>query len=214
MGFTMAEKKKIAAQFAPRYRKAGKSEKSRILDEYPALSGAKSRKYTVFKLNRIGKIQLRTLDGQTITVKTVEKSRKKRVCQPSYDAAVAAMLELLWKNFNRPCGKLFAPFLMLNLDLIRLGETYRMSDTAAAKLKKISPRAIDRLPHTPRRRMKLRETSGATPVRLLHRAIPILTWLQYAATPSGFFQIDLVQHDGGNPSGDCGNFVSDATPSP
>jgi hypothetical protein len=50
--------------------------------------------------------------------------------------------------------------------------------------------------------MKLRGTSGTKPVRLLHRAIPIVTWLQYAAMPSGFFQIDLVQHDGGNPSGE------------
>jgi hypothetical protein len=40
------------------------------------------------------------------------------------------------------------------------------------------------------------------PVRLLHRAIPILTWLEYAQKPSGFFQIDLVRHDGGNPSGE------------
>ncbi|MDR2741530.1 MAG: hypothetical protein LBB98_05170 [Treponema sp.] len=44
------------------------------------------------------------------------------------------------------------------------------------------------------------------------RAIPIVTWLQYVAMISGFFQIDLVQHDGGNPSGECGNFVSDVTP--
>jgi homoserine O-succinyltransferase len=40
------------------------------------------------------------------------------------------------------------------------------------------------------------------------------SWLQYAAMPSGFFQIDLVQHDGGNPSGKWGNFVSDDTPPP
>jgi hypothetical protein len=202
MGFTMAEKKKIAAQFAPRYRKAGKGEKSRILDEYLALSGGKSRKYAIFKLNRIGKTHLRLLDGQTVTVKIVEKSRKKRVYHPYYDAQTATMLELLWKNFNYPCGKLFAPFLRLNLDLIRLKAKYHMPDTLAVKLKKISPRTIDRLLRTPKQQMKIRGTSGTKPVRLLHRAIPILTWLQYAQKPSGFFQIDLVQHDGGNPSGE------------
>jgi transposase InsO family protein len=202
MGFTMAEKKKIAAEFAPRYRKAGKGEKSRILDEYLALSGGKSRKYAIFKLNRIGKTQLRVLDGQTVKVTTVEKSRKKRVYQPCYDTAVAEMLELLWKNFNWPCGKLFAPFLRQNLDLIRLRKKYHMSDTLAAKLKKISPRTIDRLLQKPKQRMKIRGTSGTKPVRLLHRAIPIVTWFQYAQKPSGFFQIDLVQHDGGNPAGE------------
>jgi hypothetical protein len=202
MGFTMAEKKKIAAEFAPRYRKAGKSEKSRILDEYLALSGSTSRKYAIFKLNRIGKTQLRLLNGETVTVAIVEKSRKKRVYQPYYDAEVADMLELLWKNFNWPCGKLFAPFLRQNLDLIRLRKRYQMSDTVAAKLKKISPRSIDRLLRKAKQRMKLRGTSGTKPVRLLHRAIPIVTWLDYAHKPSGYFQIDLVQHDGGNPAGE------------
>jgi hypothetical protein len=76
---------------APRCRKAGKGEKSRILDEYLALSGSKSRKYAIFKLNRIRKTQLRLLDGQAVKVTIVEKTRKKRVYQPYYDAAVAAM---------------------------------------------------------------------------------------------------------------------------
>jgi hypothetical protein len=53
-----------------------------------------------------------------------------------------------------------------------------------------------------KQQMKIRKTSGAKPIRLLHRAVPLLTWLQYAAMPSGFFQIDLVRHVGGNPSGE------------
>jgi hypothetical protein len=166
MGFTMAEKKKIAAEYAPRYRKAKKQEKSRILDEYLTLSGGTSRKYAIFKLNRIGKTQLRMLDGQSVKVTLVEKSRKKRVYQPYYDTTVAEMLELLWRNFNWPCGKLFAPFLKQNLDLIRLREQYRMSDVITDKLKKISPRTIDRLLRKPKQQMKLRGTSGTRPVGL------------------------------------------------
>jgi transposase InsO family protein len=54
--------------------------------------------------------------------------------------------------------------------------------------------------------MKIRGASDTRPVRLLHRAIPILAWLQYAQKPSGCFQIDLVQHDGGNPSGGVRKF--------
>ncbi|MDR2211365.1 MAG: hypothetical protein LBO65_07900 [Spirochaetaceae bacterium] len=142
------------------------------------------------------------------------EGRKKQVYQPYYDAPAADMLEVLWKNFNWPCGKLFAPFLRLNLDPIRVREKYRMSDTVAGKLKKISPRTIDRFLRKPRQRMNIRETSGTKPVRLLHRSIPILTWFEYARMPSGYFQIDPVRHDGGNPSGECGNFVSGVPPSP
>jgi hypothetical protein len=202
MGFTMAEKNKITAEFALRYRKAGKREKSRILDEFLTLIGSKSRKYAIFKLNRVGKTQLRVIDGKAVTVKIVAKSRKKRVYQPYYDAEVQKHLELLWANFNWPCGKLFAPFLRQNLDLIRLTPKYSMSDTIVTKLKKISPRTIDRLLRKPKQRLKIRGTSGTKPVRLLHRAIPIVTWFDYAKKPAGFFQIDLVQHDGGNPSGE------------
>jgi hypothetical protein len=50
----MAEKKKIAAKYALRYRKASKAEKTRLLDEYVRLSG-ENRKYAIFKLNRVGK---------------------------------------------------------------------------------------------------------------------------------------------------------------
>jgi hypothetical protein len=71
MGFTIAEKKKITAEFAPRYRNAKKREKSRILDEFLALSGGTCRKYVIFKLNRIGKTQLRMLDGQSVKVTLV-----------------------------------------------------------------------------------------------------------------------------------------------
>jgi hypothetical protein len=202
MGFTMAEKKKIAAEFAPRYRLASKQEKSRILDEYLTLSGGKSRKYAIFKLNRVGKTHLRLISGQTLNVKIVEKTRKKRVYRPFYDADVAEALWLLWCNFNWQCGKLFAPFLRQNLDLIRLTKKYTMPDVVAGKLKKISPRTIDRLLRKPKQQMKIRGTSGTKPVRLLHRAIPIVTWFEYAQMPSGYFQIDLVQHDGGNPAGE------------
>ncbi|GHT88810.1 hypothetical protein FACS1894137_17360 [Spirochaetia bacterium] len=62
-----------------------------------------------------------------------------------------------------------------------------MSDLVAAKLKKISPRTIDRLLKKPKQQMKIRGTSGTKPVLLLHRAIPIVTWFDYAQRSSGFF---------------------------
>jgi hypothetical protein len=105
------------------------------LDEYPALSGGKSQKYAIFKPNRIGKTRFRLLTAMPSPSPSLKKAGK-RVCQPYYDPAIAETPELLWKNFNRPCGKLFALFLRQNLDLIRQQENYRMSDTVAGKLKK------------------------------------------------------------------------------
>ena len=39
MGFTMAEKRKIRTEYAKRYRKATKADKTKILDEYLKLTG-------------------------------------------------------------------------------------------------------------------------------------------------------------------------------
>jgi hypothetical protein len=39
----------------------------------------------------------------------------------------------------------------------------------------------------------------------------MVTWLQYSQKPSGFFQIDMVQHDGDNPSGEFADLRSDYT---
>jgi hypothetical protein len=144
MRFTVAEKKKITAEYASRYRIARKAEKTKLLDEYLRLAGG-NRKYAIFKLNRIGKTQLRVIDGEHVVVKMVEKSRKKRVYKPYYDGETVKMLLRLWQDFNWQCGKLFAPFLRQNLDIIRARGKYKMTDDAAAKLKQISPRHIDRL---------------------------------------------------------------------
>ena len=47
MGFTMAERKKIRAEYAKRYRKAKKAEKTKILNEYLNCS-AKAAASTLF----------------------------------------------------------------------------------------------------------------------------------------------------------------------
>ncbi|MDR0527049.1 MAG: transposase family protein [Spirochaetaceae bacterium] len=112
------------------------------------------------------------------------------------------MLFQLWQDFKWQCGKLLAPFLRHNIDIIRTQGKYLMTDDTAAKLKQISARYIDRLLRKPKQALKVRGSSGTKPVHLLHRAIPILTWHKYAKKPQGYFQIDLVQHDGGNPSGE------------
>ena len=40
MGFTMAERRKIRAEYAKKYRKAKKAEKTKILNEYLELLGS------------------------------------------------------------------------------------------------------------------------------------------------------------------------------
>jgi hypothetical protein len=78
MGFTMAEKKKITGTFAPRYRKADKAGKTKLLDEYLALVGG-NRKYAICTLGREGKQQLRLIDGGYVNLRVSSGNRRKRV---------------------------------------------------------------------------------------------------------------------------------------
>jgi hypothetical protein len=50
--------------------------------------------------------------------------------------------------------------------------------------------------------LKIRGTCGTSPVRLLHRTIPTVTWFDSAKNPQVSSKIGLVQHGGGNPSGE------------
>jgi len=108
MEFTMAEKKKITGEFAPRYRKANRAEKTTILNEYLALAGG-NRKYAIFKLGREGKKQLRLIDGHYVNVKISSTPRRKRVYTPYYDEEVKTALVKLWAFFRYICGERLTP---------------------------------------------------------------------------------------------------------
>ena len=68
MVFTMAEKNKIRTEYAKLYRKAKKSEKTKILDEYLKLLGGGNRKYAIFSLNREGKKQFRLINSTYVYI--------------------------------------------------------------------------------------------------------------------------------------------------
>src|SRR5215469_1179710 len=105
MGFTMAERKKIRAEYAKRYRKAKKTEKTKILDEYLKLLGKGNRKYAIYALNREGKKQLRYIGGKNVNVVISSTTRRKRTYPKYYDDEVARVLIQLWKFFRHICGE-------------------------------------------------------------------------------------------------------------
>jgi hypothetical protein len=95
-----------------------------------------------------------------------------------------------------------APFLRLNVDIIKLDVEWGMDDDTAGKLKKISPATIDRALKKAKEALKVRGTSGTVPVRRFNLLIPTETWMECREKGPGYDQIDLVQHDGGCPAGE------------
>jgi hypothetical protein len=112
---------------------------------------------------------------------------------------------LVWEAFNCQCGKLPAPALHVNIDSIAKEPKFNLSKQAAVKLRKISAPTIDRLLVPVKARMKIKGASGTKPAaRHLKKLAPMPSHFECVRQGSGLWQIDMVQHDGGNPSGECG----------
>lgn len=72
------------------------------------------------------------------------KPKKKRTRKRIYDGYARAALAEVWDIFDNPCGQRLAPLLKTEVDRLReLGEL-AVPDEVAEKLKRISPKTIDR----------------------------------------------------------------------
>jgi hypothetical protein len=197
MGFTMAEKKKIRTEYAKRYRKAKKAEKTNILNEYLELIGGGNRKYAIVALNQEGKKQLRLIDGKYVNVQISSKARKKRVYPKYYDDEVSQILIKLWKFFRCICGERLVPLLQVNLDVISRKRRFRMNATVKQKLKTISRSTVERLLTEERKKHKLKGKSTTKKGTLLKNQIPVRVFWAWDERQPGFCETDTVSHDGG-----------------
>jgi hypothetical protein len=121
----------------------------------------------------------------------------------TYGKEVQDALVLIREAFNCQCGKLLSPFLRLNIDTIAKEPEFNFGNKVTARLKKISASAIDRLLKPVKARMKIKGTSGTKPASgHLKKLVSMLSHYECIEQGEGLWQIDLVQHDGGNPQGE------------
>jgi len=197
MGFTMAEKGKIRAQYAKKYRKATKQEKTKILDEYLELLGKGNRKYEIYALNREGKKQLRVIEGENVNVEISGRVRKKRVYKKYYDEEVARVIITLWKFFRYICGQRLVPLLRANLDTICRKRRFAISVEIKKKLSTISRSTVERLLTEERKKHKLKGKGTTKKGPLLKNQIPVRVFWRWDEKQPGFCEIDTISHDGG-----------------
>jgi hypothetical protein len=187
MGLTMSQRKALTKQIARRYHAASKTDKAAILDELCAVTGWH-------------RDHARKALRATLKPKTVPRQRKRR--DPIYGPEVIAALRKTWAVLDAPAGKRLAPFLPEIVDrLIACGELH-ISEQARYQLVRMSAATIDRRLAPDRTRWQPRGRSLTKPGSLLKSQIPIRTWADWNDTQPGFVEIDLVGHEGGNPTGD------------
>jgi len=176
-------KRELTEEIHPRYLKARKAEKIKILDEFTAATGY-HRKYAI----RLLKHGLKR--------KGYKKVGRKKI----YQGEVVTVLEKIWETCGRICSKRLHPFLPeMSSVMERHGELSYSPETRALLLS-MSRSTIDRCLKNARY-TKQKGLSTTKPGTLLKKSIPVRTWHEWDDTQPGFMEMDLVAHCGDNAIG-------------
>ena len=186
MGLSMAERRAVTKHLARRYERASKKEKGSILSELCELTG-----WTRRHARRALSAALHPVDRRPPPVRP-------RV----YGPEVLEPLTRVWAILNGPAGKRLAPFLPEIVEVLERCGELEVAPDVRAKLVRISAATIDRLLEPGRRRLGVKGRSGTKPGSLLKRQIPIRTFAEWTETAPGFCEVDLVSHEGSDPTGD------------
>ena len=170
-------------QIHPRYRRAGREEKGRILDEFCKVTGY-NRKYA-----------LRVLNGPP----PEKRPPKRRPRRATYGAKVVMVLTAVWKAAGYPWSVRLKALLPVWLPWIR--KHHGLTAKLEEQLLRISARQIDRRLREEKKRAGRRLYGGTKPGSLLKHQVPIKADRWDVSRP-GYSEIDLVSHSGANASGE------------
>ena len=203
MGLTMKEKKAVTRQVRSRYLKAGRKEKSAILDEFIKITGYKNRKYALRLLNKPQAPQsLLVVKGKTVKLKPQKKRPANRKGKKIYTDEVINSLRLIWAFFWHKCGKLLAPLIRQQMPFIASWPAFGITAAIREKLLSISPATIDRALKKDRAALAIKGKSLTKPGQILKHRVPIRTFYTSEERKlPGFIQIDTVHHCGQTTSG-------------
>lgn len=160
-----------------RYLAASRVEKTKILDEFVAVTGL-HRKSAIRALRQ-----------------GYQRQRERRGRKRTYTGAVVEALVKIWRVCGCICGKRLQPFLPeMVVVLERHGELLLDEETRALLLQ-ISAATIDRKLQ-PYRQQQGRGLSTTKPGTLLKQSIPVRTFADWDDVQPGFVEMDLVAHCG------------------
>ena len=176
-------KRELLAIIRNRYRASSRKDKSRILDEFIAVTGH-HRKHGIRLLGK--------LDDDEGTTHSV---RGRRI----YDEADREAVIVIWEGADRICGKRLKAALPHLVESMERHGHLALDPEVRSRLLAASAATLDRLlkPIRPtagsRRRRRRKQSMG--------KRIPVRTYNDWDRPPPGFLEIDLVAHCDGPLSG-------------
>ena len=176
---SMATKGELLAAIGDRYRASGRAERSKILDEFVAVTGY-HRKHAI-RLLRPKPEPLGVLP---------------RRVHRQYGSEVREALIALWEASDRLCSKRLKPIISVLLPALERHGQLAIDEAIRALVLAISPATIDRLLSEVRltaRGGRRRRAGFSSAVR---RTVPVRTFGDWNDPPPGFVEADLVSHSG------------------
>ena len=183
---SLKSKNELVEVVRPRYLKASKFEKQKILDEFTSATGY-HRKHAIRVLKN--KVQ-----GQN------HLKGKNKIYQTLYRGEVVQALEQIWEIYGHLCSKRLQPFLPEAIRVLERCSEIELSRDTKELLLKISSASIDRC----LRPIRLQTPHGLgtpKPGSLLKNLIPVRTFTEWDEERPGFLEIDLVAHCGNTTEG-------------
>jgi hypothetical protein len=177
-------KQELLEAIRPRYWRARRAEKARILDEFVANTGY-HRKHAIRLLK-----------------KGVSQSRRKKAGRPRvYRSEVILVLIKIWAICDQICSRRLHPFLAEMVEVLERHGELVLSPLVKHSLLQMSRATIDRCLHSERQKPR-RGLSTTKPGTLLKQAIPVCTFADWDDARPGFEEIDLVAHCGDSTHGE------------
>jgi len=165
-----------------RYSRARKDEKTRILDEFVAVSGF-HRKHAI-----------RVLSGRSRA-----SCGDRKPSQKIYDEAVREAMIVLWEAADRICSKRLKPALPSFIDAMERHGHLQLEEHIRARVLAASPATIDRL------LAPIRSVAGTRKKKRIaskvSKQVPVRTFADWNDPEPGFLEIDFVVHGGGSMAG-------------
>ena len=177
--------RKYLSQLKKRYKRANKPQRIIILDEFTKTLG--------YDRKHAGKLLRNRYQYATKVIHRAHRTYTKEDADTSGE---------VWKLLGWIASKRMKPQLKLAVDeLIKAGRI-TLSPEDRKRFIGMSPATMDRLMKRYKKRPKLKGRSYTKPGTLLKSQIPIRIFSEWSENRVGFFEIDLVGHDGSLVRGD------------
>jgi len=187
---TQNGKRELLEAVRPRYLRANKADKARILDEFVATTGY-HRKYAIRLLKRGVKPRRSKKPGRSKT----------------YQGEVVIALVKIWAICDEICSRRLHPFLPEIVAVLERHGELKLSEATKRLLLQMSRATLDRCLQSVRRQPR-RGLSTTKPGTLLKQAIPVRTFADWNEARPGFVEIDLVAHCGDSTHGEYLNTLN------